>query len=145
MSLRALMSHFWSENAFSIARSAKMGAWFSYFFGCLGLLLLIERSPADLWITVLALTFIIRATIKRDFRFTSHFWVKACFAYWGTMFLSSLLSVLPVYSLGEAFIWIRFPLFAMATMFWLGTDKDFLYAMGISTALGLIVMWHSDS
>lgn len=140
MSLRALMSHFWSEMRSALRDLPKWERGFHIFWLLGPFILLIERSPADLWITVLALTFIIRATIKRDFRFASHFWVKACFAYWGTMFLSSLLSVLPLYSLGEAFIWIRFPLFAMATMFWLGTDKRLLYAMGISTALGLIVM-----
>jgi len=41
---------------------------------------------------------------------------------------------------GEAIVWFRFPLFAMATAFWLARDKRLLYAMLISTALGLVVM-----
>ena len=36
--------------------------------------------------------------------------------------------------------WFRFPLFAMATVFWLGTDKRLLYAMILSTAIGMLVM-----
>ena len=37
-------------------------------------------------------------------------------------------------------MWFRFPLFAMATMFWLGRDRRLLYAMMSSTFCGLIVM-----
>ena len=35
---------------------------------------------------------------------------------------------------------VSFPLFAMATVFWPGTDRRFLYAMLVSTALGMILM-----
>ena len=41
---------------------------------------------------------------------------------------------------GEAVAWFRFPLFAMATVFWLGTDKRLLYGMLISTAIGMLIM-----
>ena len=34
----------------------------------------------------------------------------------------------------------RFPLFAMATVFWLASDKRLLYAMLLSTAIGITVM-----
>ena len=51
-----------------------------------------------------------------------------------------MLSVMPSYAFSEALIWFRFPLFAMATVFWLGTDKRLLYPMLISTALGMISM-----
>ena len=68
------------------------------------------------------------------------FWVRAVFAFWGVCLLSAALSEMPAYSLGEAFIWIRFPLFAMATCFWLATDKRLLYAMMGITMLGMIIM-----
>ena len=58
----------------------------------------------------------------------------------GVCLLSAALSDLPAYSLGEAFIWIRFPLFAMASCFWLATDKRLLYAMMGMTMLGMIIM-----
>ena len=50
------------------------------------------------------------------------------------------MSPLPVYSLGETFVWFRFPLFAMAVAFWLGRDKLFLYAMLVSIGAGLVTM-----
>ena len=102
--------------------------------------LLIERSPADAWLTIVALTFVVRAILKRDGTFLRAFWVRATFSFWGICLLSSAVSPLPVYSLGEAFIWIRFPLFAMASLYWLARDTRLLYAMFISTGLGMMVM-----
>ena len=103
-------------------------------------ILLIERSPADLWLTVLALSFVIRSCIKRDFAWTKPFWVRSVFAFWVVALISAVVSSDPLYALGEAFIWIRFPLFAMATVFWLGQDKRLLYTMFISTGLGMLAM-----
>jgi O-antigen ligase len=53
---------------------------------------------------------------------------------------SSVMSTIPYYAFSEGLAWFRFPLFAMATAFWLGKDKRFLYAMLISTALGMFLM-----
>ena len=103
-------------------------------------ILLIERSPADLWLTVLALAFAVRAVILRQGAWLRVFWVKAAFAFWAVTILSALASQDPSYAFGEAVVWFRFPLFAMATMFWFGTDKRLLYAMMASTAIGLVVM-----
>ena len=36
--------------------------------------------------------------------------------------------------------WFRFPLFAMATAFWLGRDQRLLYVMLLSTAIGMMLM-----
>ena len=91
-------------------------------------------------LTICASTFVVRAVIRRDGRWLSIFWVKAVFVFWGLSLLSAALSSLPAYSIGEAFVWIRFPLFAMASCFWLGTDKRLLYAMMGTTMLGMMVM-----
>ena len=50
------------------------------------------------------------------------------------------MSAMPSYAFFEGLAWFRFPLFAMATAFWLGTDKRLLYAMLVSTALGMLLM-----
>jgi O-antigen ligase len=47
---------------------------------------------------------------------------------------------LPAYSVGEAFVWFRFPLFAMAVAFWLGRDKRMINAMLLSVGLGMVAM-----
>ena len=103
-------------------------------------ILLIERTPADIWLTLLALTFAVRSVIKRDGAWLKPFWVRAGFVFWFWCIIAGVISEYPSYSVGEAFIWFRFPLFAMATAFWLATDRRLLYAMLVSTALGLVVM-----
>ncbi len=103
-------------------------------------MLLIERTPADIWLTLLALTFAVRAIIKREGEWLRHFWVRAGFAFWLWCIFAGAVSDFPAYSVGEAVAWFRFPLFAMATAFWLARDRRLLYAMLLSTAIGLVVM-----
>jgi len=103
-------------------------------------ILLIERTPADIWLSLLAITFVIRAIIKREGDWLKPFWVRAGFVFWIWCIIAGAISDHPAYSMGEAFIWFRFPLFAMATAFWLARDKRLLYAMLVSTALGLVAM-----
>jgi hypothetical protein len=44
-------------------------------------ILLIERSPADVWLSVLALAFAIRSIMRRDGGWLKVFWVKASFFF----------------------------------------------------------------
>jgi O-antigen ligase len=81
-----------------------------------------------------------RAAVKREGAWLRPFWVRAGFVFWFWCIIAGAISDFPAYSVGEAFIWFRFPLFAMATAFWLATDRRLLYAMLVSTALGLLVM-----
>lgn len=103
-------------------------------------ILLIERSPADFWLSLLALIFAIRALILREGWWLRIFWVKAAFFFWAVCLLAAAISVMPAYSIGETAAWFRFPLFAMATAFWLGRDSRLLYMMVLSTGVGMVVM-----
>lgn len=103
-------------------------------------ILLIERSPADFWLSVLALIFVARSIVLREGWWLRKFWVRAAFLFWGVCLLAAALSSLPIYSLGEVFAWFRFPLFAMATAFWLGRDRRLLYLMILSTGIGMVAM-----
>lgn len=110
------------------------------FWLCGPFILLIERTPADIWLSFLALTFALRSVLKRDGAWLKIFWVRAGLAFWFWCIFTGAVSDFPAYSMGEALVWFRFPLFAMATAFWLATDKRLLYAMLVSTSLGLVVM-----
>ena len=115
--------------------------WFFQFFWLSGpFILLIERSPADVWLSTIALAFLLRSLVKRDFSYMSVFWVRMCFAFFFVSVISAVISAMPLYSLGEAVAWFRFPLFAMATVFWLATDRRLLYGMLIMTAIGMLIM-----
>jgi O-antigen ligase len=103
-------------------------------------ILLIERSPADIWLSLLAVIFAARAFWQRDGSWLRHLWVRAAFMFWAVCLLSAGSSTAPGYALGETFSWFRFPLFAMATVFWLGKDKRLIYLMLLSTGVGMMIM-----
>jgi len=114
---------------------------FMHAFWLLGpFFLLIERTPGDFYISIVALTFLIRSLKMRCATWLQFFWVKSVFIFWGICLLSAVMSPSPSYAFGEALIWIRFPLFAMATAFWLGVDKRLLLLMFFSTASAILLM-----
>ena len=114
--------------------------YFHIFYLCGPLILLIERSPADLWLSLCGLVFFARCILLKDWDWVKFFWVRACLAFWAVCLLSSAVSVLPAYSLGEAFVWIRFPLFAFASCFWLAKSRQIVIAMMGITVLGMVIM-----
>ena len=130
----------WKELGVALTAMPRWEKGFHIFWLLGPFILLIERSPADVWLSVLAVAFVIRSIFKRDGTWLRVFWVKACFLFLAVCMLSSAMSAIPSYAFSEGLAWFRFPLFAMATVFWLGTDKRLLYAMLISTALGIFLM-----
>lgn len=102
--------------------------------------LLIERTPADIWLSLLAIAFVIRSVVRREGSWLSSWWVQSCFLFLAVCLVSSFLSSMPGYALQESLIWFRFPLYAMATVFWLARDKRLLYAMVLSTGIGMMIM-----
>ena len=139
----AVMPALWAIMSDAKQALSELPVWERYvhIFWLLGpFILLIERSPADFWITFLALTFAVRCVVKRDSEWLRSFWVRAGFVFWFWCIFTGAVSQFPAYSVGEAVVWFRFPLFAMATAFWLACDKRLLYAMLLSTALGLLIM-----
>lgn len=103
-------------------------------------ILLIERSPADLWLSVIALTFAGRSIARREGWWLHVTWVRLAFLFWAVCLASAALSPLPAYSLGETFVWFRFPLFAMAVAFWLGRDLRMVHAMLLCVGTGMLIM-----
>ena len=103
-------------------------------------ILLIERSPADLWLSVIALTFAGRSILLGEGWWLRFTWVRLAFLFWTVCLVSAASSSLPAYSLGEIFVWFRFPLFAMAVAFWLGRDRRLVNAMLLSVGVGMLTM-----
>ena len=134
-----IVTQFVDIKTFLSALSAS-SRWFHIFYLLGPLFLLIERSPADFWLSLCGLVFFGRCMVVRDWGWLRHFWVRACLAFWGVCLLSSAMSSLPAYSLGEAFVWIRFPLFAFASCFWLAKSRQMIIAMMGMTALGMVIM-----
>ena len=66
--------------------------------------------------------------------------MKCTFLFWAVCIVSALLSDLPIYSLGEAIAWFRFPLFAFASCFYFCKSRKIFYAMAISIFIGMLLM-----
>ena len=138
--VKAMFQTIWTGLGDALAAMPRWEKGFHIFWLLGPFILLIERSPADIWLSFLAIAFVVRSIFKRDGAWLRAFWVRACFLFLAVCMLSSAMSVMPSYAFSEGLAWFRFPLFAMATAFWLGTDKRLLYAMLVSTALGMLLM-----
>jgi O-antigen ligase len=139
-SLRVVAMRLFSEVKAFLSGLPSASRWFHIFYLCGPLFLLIERSPADLWLSVCGLVFFGRAIWLRDWGWLKIFWVRACLVFWAVCLVSSAMSSLPAYSLGEAFVWIRFPLFAFASCFWLARNRQMVIAMMGMTVLGMVLI-----
>ena len=54
----------------------------AHLFWLLGpFILLIERSPADIWLSLLAIVFVVRSAWHRDIDWLRHDWVRASFLF----------------------------------------------------------------
>ena len=138
--IKAIFKDIWTGLGNALAAMPRWEKGFHIFWLLGPFILLIERSPADIWLSILALAFVVRLIMKRDGGWLKAFWVRASFLFLAVCMVSSALSVMSAYAFSEGLAWFRFPLFAMATVFWLGTDRRLLYAMLISTALGMMLM-----
>ena len=103
-------------------------------------ILLIERDPSDLWLTSISTLFLIRSFLKKEWGWSKQLWFKLALALWFISILSGIISLKPFFSTWEGFVWIRFPLYAVAIQAWLGTDKDLRIIMFLMMLLGTIIM-----
>ncbi len=101
---------------------------------------LIERSPADAWLSTLAIIFLFRSYKLNEWKWFKLTWFKFAFALWLTALMSALLSPDPYFTFSQGFVWIRFPLYAVAVQTWLAKDRDIRILMLISMCFGMIIM-----
>ena len=129
------------KQCIAAVRSARPYDRFFYVFWLMGpFIMLIERSPADVWITLIAIAFILKQIVKFNVGMFKIRWVLAFALFFLICVFSSILSDLPFYSLGETIAWSRFPIFAMAVYFWIGRDEKLLTLMLISICMGVLSM-----
>ena len=135
---------FLNDNFFSVAReikeklnnfnSTKKFFYIYFFFG--PLIYLIERDPADLWLSSIVVIFLIRSFFKNDWKWIKIKWFKFALFFWISALISALFSNEPIYSFSQGFVWFRFPIFAIACQYWVLKDalfrKYFLYIIGIA-------------
>ncbi len=79
---------------------------------------------ADVFCSVVAIVFVVRAAISRDGSAFNRPWFITLVVLWAYLGIRSVFAVHPVASLGEAFIWLRYPVFAIAASKVLRRDGD---------------------
>jgi len=101
---------------------------------------LIERDPADLWLSLISLIFLIRCLRKKDWSWASQFWFKSALALWIFGLFSAVTGPEPLFSFQQGFVWIRFPLYVAAAQVWLAKDRDIRILMLLTILIGMLIM-----
>ena len=101
---------------------------------------LIERDPADLWLTSISIIFLIRCIIRKDWNWTSQIWFKSAFALWLFGLFSAITGPDPLFTFQQGFVWLRFPLYVAAAQVWVAKDRDIRIVMLLSMLIGMLIM-----
>ena len=101
---------------------------------------LIERDPADLWLTLIGLIFLARCIKRKDWSWASQLWFKSALALWVFGLFSAVSGPEPLFTFQQGFVWIRFPLYAAAAQVWLAKDRDIRILMLLSMLIGMLIM-----
>ena len=114
---------------------------FFIFFWLIGpFIYLIERDPADFWLTLLSITFLARCYIVNEWSWAKQWWFKISFIFWLYCLLNALFSPYFHNSLIESIVWIRFPLYVAAAQAWLGKKYEIRILMFVSIFVSMILM-----
>ena len=70
---------------------------------------LIERDPADLWLTLIGFIFLGRCVKNKDWKWASQLWFKSALALWLFGLFSAVTSPDPFFTFQQGFVWIEFP------------------------------------
>ncbi len=101
---------------------------------------LVERDPADVWLTLIGLVFLIRCFKRKNWGWTSQLWFKSALALWLFGLFSAITSPDPLFTFQQGFVWIRFPIYVAAAQVWLAKDRDIRVMMLISIMVGMLIM-----
>ncbi len=101
---------------------------------------LIERDPADLWLTLIGIIFLLRCIKNKDWDWTSQIWFKSALVLWLFGLFSAVTSTDPFFTFQQGFVWIRFPLYVAAAQVWLAKDREIRVLMLMSMLIGMLLM-----
>jgi hypothetical protein len=104
------------------------------------LIYLIERDPADLWLTLISIIFLLRCIKRKDWNWASQIWFKSALVLWLFGLYSAVTSAEPFFTFQQGFVWIRFPLYVAAAQVWLAKDRDIRILMLLTMLIGMLLM-----
>ncbi len=104
------------------------------------LIYLIERSPADIWLTSLGLMFLYRSYKINDWKWSKQPWFIFALLLWITGLISAIQGPMTGFSIGQGLVWIRFPLYAVAIQMWLGQKREIRVLMLTIMTISLLII-----
>ena len=123
-----------------INRLSKIDKYMTLFWFLGPFIYLIERDPADLWLTLIGLIFLYRCIKRKEWSWASQLWFKSALALWVFGLFSAVSGPDPLFSFQQGFVWMRFPLYAAAAQVWLAKDRDIRILMLLSMLIGMLIM-----
>ena len=123
----------WLEGLIKIKSLSHFNKYMTIFWLLGPFIYLIERDPADLWLSLISIVFIIRCFKNKDWYWTTQLWFKSALTLWLLGLISALTSPDPFYTFQQGLVWIRFPLYAAAAQVWIAKDRDIRVVMLLST------------
>ncbi len=133
-------SRSWDNGWIKIKKLSKFDKFITIFWLFGPLIYLIERDPADLWLTLIALIFLIRCIKNKEWYWTSQIWFKSALALWIFGLISAVTGPEKIFTFQQGFVWIRFPLYVAAAQVWLAKDRDIRIVMLLSMLLGMLLI-----
>jgi len=133
-------SESWKIGWDKINSLSKLDKYMTVFWFLGPFIYLIERDPADLWLTLICFIFLARCIKRKDWSWVNQIWFKSALALWIFGLFSAVTSPDPFFSFQQGFVWIRFPLYAAAAQVWLAKDRDIRIVMLLSILIGMLIM-----
>ena len=100
----------WNEGWKKIKKLNNFDKYMTIFWFLGPFIYLIERDPADLWLTLICIIFLARCFKKKDWQWTSQIWFKSAIALWLIGLFSAITGEDQLFTFQQGFVWIRFPL-----------------------------------
>ena len=106
----------------------KFDKWMTIFWLIGPFIFLIERDPADLWLSLICIIFIIRCTQQKDWEWVTQLWFRSALALWIFGLFTALISSDPFLVFNKA-LSDRFPPYASSSsLAWQGQRYKNCYA-----------------
>lgn len=87
-------------------------------------IVVIGRAPADVAISLVALLFLARSALIRDWQWLSTPWLRVALVLWLYLVAASAFALDPGNAFGRAVPWVRYVLFAAAVQHWVLADRQ---------------------
>ena len=133
-------SESWKIGWNKINSLSKLDKYLTLFWFLGPFIYLIERDPADLWLTLICFIFLARCFKRKDWTWVNQIWFKSALALWIFGLFCAVTGPDPFFSFQQGFVWIRFPLYAAAAQVWLAKDRDIRIVMLLSILIGMLIM-----